>query len=230
MKRFILFCMVVALFAGQASADLYYMDTSTAADLGQLSVGGTSAEDTAVLNYVGYNPGGSGDKISGTQDFYGSTSGMYYNVGFAAYLQDTGGGLEGAPDGDAWMKIGLLDSSTALGALISASDTYAGFALPVSNDNNSGWMYKLYVDTTGGYYESASWTPLGADVHVLLTLEFGADVDFGTLEDIGFIVGFEGQALNHEDTSHTSVVPVPAAVILGMLGLGVAGIKLRKYA
>jgi len=33
-----------------------------------------------------------------------------------------------------------------------------------------------------------------------------------------------------ENQSHLYLVPVPAAVLLGMLGLGVAGIKLRKYA
>lgn len=35
---------------------------------------------------------------------------------------------------------------------------------------------------------------------------------------------------SHGEWSHVTVTPVPAAVILGILGLGVAGIKLRKYA
>jgi len=35
---------------------------------------------------------------------------------------------------------------------------------------------------------------------------------------------------SYSDDFHVSLVPVPAAVILGMLGLGAAGWKLRKFA
>jgi len=52
-----------------------------------------------------------------------------------------------------------------------------------------------------------------------------------------FILGWESGGLNGDFAdfvvmveSITTIVPVPAAVILGILGLGVAGIKLRKYA
>jgi hypothetical protein len=36
--------------------------------------------------------------------------------------------------------------------------------------------------------------------------------------------------MRYEGTMQMTIVPVPAAVVLGMLGLGAAGIKLRKYA
>ena len=221
MKRSILFCIVVGLFAGSASADFYTMDVPTADDLTYVDV---SAGDTATLKYIGYNDGtDSSDYIAGPQSSYGGEHPMYYAVGFAAFLEDTG-----TTDGAAWMKFGLTDVSdlTTLGS-------FEGFYLPIANDNNSGWQYKLYVETTGDDYISDDWTPIDEGMYTTLYLDFFTDnteIDFGTLEGIGFLVGFADKSNSYSDTLHTSVVPVPAAVILGILGLGVAGIKLRKYA
>ena len=50
----------------------------------------------------------------------------------------------------------------------------------------------------------------------------------GPVTEFGFKLEYQG--IHGSDNFRISVVPVPAAVILGILGLGIAGIKLRKYA
>ena len=66
-----------------------------------------------------------------------------------------------------------------------------------------------------------------------------ANLDPGTWTDNEFVLAFEDKASDYSDGDYQDFVvmvesvlpvPVPAAVILGILGLGVAGLKLRKYA
>ncbi|MFZ2147477.1 MAG: hypothetical protein WAV28_09665 [Sedimentisphaerales bacterium] len=222
MKRILLVVLVVCLLAGQASADMYTMDVATAIQLRDIS---TSWSDTTgggynYLKWVGYNPGTSADRVYGS-GAYGET--MFYAVGFAADLTDLD------DDGVASVKIGVAGGAGSL-----PTGTYDGFYLPISNDNDDNYKYKLYVDdATTGYYESASWTSLSADTQTTLILDLtqpgDGGLDFSNLNDIGFIVQIYGMA-GVSDTFHTSIVPVPGAVILGILGLGVVGWKLRKYA
>ena len=64
---------------------------------------------------------------------------------------------------------------------------------------------------------------VGADPYVYLYSEFGFDA--------GADAGPEEWAVRMiAETTTGTVVPVPTAVLLGMLGLGVAGLKLRKFA
>ena len=67
--------------------------------------------------------------------------------------------------------------------------------------------YDLYASTIPGDY---FWPSTGKFI-----------LSYGPLQDINMgIVGDD----------KLTVTPVPGAVLLGMLGLGVAGLKLRKYA
>lgn len=216
MKRFLLISVVLALFAASASADMYVMDRDTAALLYDVSWPGTLSYQ---MKYVGDNPGGTLDKIYGSELVYGAT--MEYLVGFAGNITvDTTGGNQFAS-----VNIGL-------GPDVDLSGEYDGFVLPLSNDDQQVWEYKLYVNTTGPDYLSDSWTTLTGGTQTTLVLPFNALVDFSTLTDIGFIIQFNvastGGGTNYSDDFHTSVVPVPGAVLLGLLGLGVAGWKLRK--
>ena len=217
MKHILLFALVVGVLAGQASAAPYVMDKTTAAGLLDVTWSDATTPSDNILKYVGYNPGTLADRIAGASLSYNET--MLYEIGFSGNLTDNTGDLT------AWVNIGLANSPTELATVPGSFDS---FSLAISNDNNQGWQYKLYVQSNKSYLESFIWTPIGADSVDYLTLDL-TGFDFGTsLVDIGFIVKLPTGTL--DDTFHTSVVPVPAAVILGILGLGVAGIKLRKYA
>lgn len=218
MKRFLLFCMVVGLLAGQASADMYQMDTTTAKDM--LQIGSVSAGDLGALEYVGYNDGQSlADEVWGTTwNYYGAGT-MFYSVGFSGSLFDND------DSGLAQLTIGL--STPGL------SGNYAGFMLPLANDNDDIWQYRAYVkvgDSTT-YSDSGIWTDLGPGEFTTLIVNFSTGINFNTVTGIGFEIRWN-RSLNDTsgDIFSTSVVPVPAAVLLGILGLGVVGLKLRKYA
>jgi hypothetical protein len=223
MSLVVMCCAVLCVVSATAMAD-YTMDIPTAAQLYAVSWSqGNNAENS--MYYIGYKPGALADRISGTYSSYGAY--MEYAVGFAGHLQIMDGGQFAS------VKIGLGPNNTLAGI-------YDGFQLPISNDNNQIWEYKLYAETAGDttYYESPNWTPLIAGTQATLTLAFGEDVNFEDLIDIGFIIQFNknttglvnGEPSNIGDDFHTSVVPVPGAVLLGLIGLCAAGLKLRKFA
>ena len=224
MKRTLFLALVVvAVFSAQASADFYYYFTETKA--AEMTFLATSPGDALTNTYIGTYPGGSGEKLFGTEVSYGDT--MTQLVGFSGNLKDNSGDFE------AIQTIGLgslNESGTSLDLV--PDETYVdGFQLLIANDNNQGWSYRTYVWVIGNStrYET-DWTTLIADTQTNLILSTGY-IDFHEVCGIGFEVKWTyepGGSIG--DDFHTSVVPVPAAVILGMLGLGVAGIKLRKYA
>lgn len=228
MKRILLLTVVVGLLAGQASADLYSFDLSAAASLRQVSIseGGTG------LTYVGYTPGTAlVNKIAGSDNFYGATHPMYYSVGFTGQIKDLSG------DAVSSMLIGITDAiNYNVFASIQAAGSFDGFSLRIANDNDDTWQYKLWVDTDAGVgieYETA-WTPavpgLASPGQIALTLTF-PEIDFSHLTGIGFGIQFNRDGNPGDgDEFHTSIVPVPAALLLGLLGFGAAGLKLRRFA
>lgn len=215
MKRFLLFALVVGLFAGQASAAMYEMDATTALGLSPIT---TSAGDGFTLKYIGSNPGtAAGDKEAGSDPIYGET--MLYAVGFTGDLSDFSLNLSAS------QTFGL--STAEIGVL--PVGPFTGFVLPISNDDNQGWNYRTFVTTSTTYY--SPWGLLAADTTGAFTTALMPETDFSTLTGIGFEIKWiysAGDSIG--DTFHTSVVPVPGAILLGMLGLSVAGIKLRKFA
>ena len=224
MKRFLLFALVVGLFAGQASAGMYEMDAADALNLRDVTWSDTTVGGSNILKYVGSNPGtAAGDRVYGTSSVYGKP--MYYDVGFLGNLEDISG------DGYASVLIGAKANTNGVLDTIKALGSFDSFGMPFSNDNDDSWQYKLYVDTTGGNYATPWSASLSSGGTTYLTLAFVGDVNFNTLTDIGFGIRLDTAASgNVSDDFHTSVVPVPGAVLLGMLGLSVAGLKLRKFA
>ena len=221
MKRFLLFTLLVGLLAGQASAAMYHMITPTAIDLRAVTF--YNDDGSGNLGWVGYNDGTAfptdqtGTRVFGSGD-YGQ--GMQYKVGFRGLLVDDSLGtpFPSVDIGAAANTNGVLDALKGLGS-------FDGFSLYIANDNDDTWEYKLYTDFGATKYRSISWTSLSLDTNTLLTLSF-PNTAFSGLTDIGF----EIRATKDTDVFHTSVVPVPGAILLGMLGLSVAGIKLRKFA
>ena len=221
MKRFILFTLIVGLLVVPAKAGLFDIDVDTAEEFRPQNFSDPLGVDA--VNYIGYKPGGGGDLIYGSGTYQNLI--MQYDVGFYGNLA-----LDDSVDNFASAFLGV-DPSTITGLT-----GYDGMSLAISNDNQQIWEVALYA-LDGGTYTSpdyitgfSSLAPLGK---TKLTLNFGG-TDIAALDEIGFIVRFNtattGGNISTADDFHVSVVPVPAAVILGLLGLSVAGLKLRKHA
>ena len=217
----------ICLSSAPAMADPYMMNATTAAGMRQLSI---SAGDIGFSYYVGYNPGDLADRVFGLYSEYGAT--MNLDVGFTGNLVDNDG------SDSAIAQIGLVNLTLPGGvptySPLGLSGNFDGFKLPISNDdNNDTWRYQAYVtvgDTLTPTYFSG-WSTLASGTETDLLVSFSS-IDFATVTGIGFNIEWK-PSLNGGDLSdeyHTSVVPIPAAVLLGILGLGVVGIKLRKYA
>jgi hypothetical protein len=217
MKKKIMFLAFLScMITTPVLADMYYqMDPTTAYGMTQLAVSDSTTQN--YLSYVGYNTGASPDLL------YGDT--MTYMVGFSGHLQETTG------DDSAIITIGLgtLDGSGTL----SLSGTHDNFLLPISNDNNQIWRFQAYVWVNGDSSPLVSgWEQLVSEEQTNLIVST-TGLDYSTVSGIGFMIEWK-PSINGNSTSddfHASVVvPTPAAVILGILGLGAVGIKLRKYA
>jgi len=79
-------------------------------------------------------------------------------------------------------------------------------------------------DADGTANQVTMYGPENYDIGEVLTVKFGVGVDLDTL-----FGGVDNQTLLGGEVKG-QVVPVPAAVLLGFLGLGAAGLKLRKFA
>jgi hypothetical protein len=218
MKRNILLAILaVGLFAGQAFADMWEVDKDTAllftdyvVTQGSLS-NSLSVYDSPTSKYFGTGP-----------DMYGPMSGQ---VGFY-------GGLAGdAIPGTAIMEIFFE------GALGLDGAGYDGISCYFQNDDQSIWSFQLFYVTAEGEHASA-WAELGGlGGSKVLTASAGAPggLDLEDIEKIGFrVMGTDmgGASQGHpsySDDFHVSIVPVPGAILLGLLGLGAAGVKLRRF-
>lgn len=201
MKRVLLTVLVVGLLASQASAGLYVLDRDTAGLFTQQNTPNTANQLYLSID----NPGSS----TSAQNFnvdpinwteYGAT--MKYAVGFVGNLAAT-----------QVMKIGLV------GDMPKNDGSFDTFEMAVANDdNNDPWNVALYVNGTVG-----SFTTIAPGGTAYLSLNFT-----GPVSSFGFEV--DDPATSGSDNFHISVVPIPAAFLLGILGLGAAGIRLRKFA
>ena len=227
MKRFLLFTLLIGLFAVQADAAMWEVDRNTA--LGMVSwtqlQGGSPLTDANPANDIVavYDKwtkiDGIGPAIYGGSDSSGPL--MSGSVGFVA-------GIYGNTS-PGWAELEIYDSSLAL-----AGDDYTGIQMYFQNDNNSRWYVQLFYEATSGNAASSyvPVAPQGGDV--VLSTAAVADLDLDDITKIGFrIKGYmAGGDINPSlsDNFHVSVVPVPGAILLGILGLSAAGIKLRRFA
>lgn len=212
-KLAILSLIILVISALPASADMYEMDRDTAALLTVQSH--SDAEGTHTTYYVGYNPGAPGDLILGSGHYAAE---MNYAVGFYGNLQTD-------------YQEDIASVYWGLGPNHGLTGEYEGFILPISNDNQQVWEFMAYVVTDAGTFRSNPVVSLTGQ-QTTTTLALNQAFDFADVLDIGFIVQFNkattGEGTNSSDDYHVSVVPVPAAMLLGLLGLGTAGMRLRR--
>jgi hypothetical protein len=215
MKRFILICIVVGLFAGQASAAMYELNKTTARQFRQTAV---SSGDIGNLGLVISNLGVVDYWDTTVPSTYGSINPMMGIVGYVGSLGDN------TQDNSAMIMIGTTSAGVVTG-------TFNGFRSYVANDNDDPWDVALWVgDGTVAGSTFSSFTTLGGGADTWINYVIGS-TDFSTLQ-LGLAIrgDFSGTQPSNPDVFHVSVVPAPAAVLLGILGLGVAGLKLRKHA
>ena len=220
MKRFLLFTLVIGLFAVQADAALWDLDAPAARAFTQLSTNSAVYELQLVID----NPGTVGsttylekagffgaDGDVGTNDaIYGDT--MVNAVGFAGSSSNI---FNLGDDPELWLGKALDGEFAALDTL----------RIAVSNDNDDIYEYTAWysADDLATIVQGAPLV-LSADTHGAVSVVTGAVVThFGLTLELD-------STESTPDTFHTSLVPVPGAVLLGMLGLSVAGLKLRRFA
>ena len=108
------------------------------------------------------------------------------------------------------------------GELGLTGQSYNGFDLFLANDNDDPWMVTLFVQGL------TSLTPvnLGPGTGQNFAWDFGQSIMLAADTFIGFKLE---SSISRTDVFHVSAVPLPVGVVLGVLGLGVAGLKLRKF-
>ena len=223
MKRFLLFTLVIGLFAVQADAALWQLDAPTARMFTQLSANSAPYELQLVIDspgtlgsttYLENNAGffGADNNVATNDATYGDT--MQYQVGFAGSLSNVVS--TGTADPEVWI-------GKALAGEFVSGDT---LVIPIANDNDDNYTYTAWYFATGdaSITQGVPSLSLGKDTTGVVSV-----ITAGVVTHFGFTIELDpGEST--PDTFHTSVVPVPGAVLLGILGLSAVGIKLRKHA
>ncbi len=212
MKRIVLFSLIVGLLAVQADAALYQLDASTARQFTQLSTNSAAYDLQLVID----NPGTAGsttyvdDGFHGSPAAYGDT--MQYAVGFAG---STSNQVVSGVDPEIWI-------GKSFAGEFAVSDT---LRIDIANDNDDTYTYTAWysTDSLGTIVQGTSLTLTEDTVGSVSVVVGGAPTHFGYTLELDPLA-------STPDAFHTSVVPVPGAVLLGFLGISVAGVKLRKYA
>jgi hypothetical protein len=212
MKHCMLPFVVVLVLAAAAPADLFYEDFG-----GDLSAwvgqgGNPSAHHGAivsdplnstnkVLTFTQTNLGGD---IFATAAGFDLASGQQYIVSFKYLGYDPGGG--GTP-GDLGGYAGISAGFPGSHFWYYGTGSVSG-ASPVLVDDGQ-WHSYSYTFTT----------PLSIGNHIHLMFEDFYATGYGLLNNAGDVY-----------FDDISLVPVPGAVLLGILGLGAVGVKLRRFA
>jgi hypothetical protein len=209
--------LLVAWLVGQAPASPFTLDKYDATLLRQVSISDvghliTVADSDGVVHWT-----------DGTFPLYGAS--MQGVVGYLGRLYDS--------DGDSLASIRIGAMGTAALGDIQTAGSYDGFRSFFANDDDDPWGVRLYMEAGGTSY-SSGFVMLPSGASSILTLDFGATIDFAQVRDIGFEVQghfVPGSKPSNPDFFHISVapvsvpvpIPVPGAGLLSLLGVGIVG-------
>ena len=153
--------------------------------------------------------------------------------------------IDGVLDYDSFLSLGFEGFGTFDGPYTVRFDLGASYNLTDFNLwNNAGYLYNDGEGVNAfalNFFDSSmadvgSYSGNAADILNKQTFTLVASdvkvVDFTVISNHFVSSGFpDRQYVDFYEVSFEgAVVPVPGAILLGMLGLGVAGIKLRKHA
>lgn len=204
-KLITLICVAVCLSSSAAFADIYELTRDDALAMTNIiqdeDDGGTIVGGLTI--YDGYSP------------MYGPMSG---DVGFTAQLWDSD---------DDYVAIAKVYFTESI-----PGSPHDGITSYFENDDDDIWSVQMFYVIDDVEYNSGDFVELAAGQSTYLTI-MGAvetdDIDEYGFRVMGLMTGTDGNP-SQGDAFHISVVPVPGAVLLGMLGLAAAGVKLRKFA
>lgn len=162
---------------------------------------------TASFNYSSWNLGGTLEDVLFHMSISNVTAATAEGSGWFTIKDIQGDTISGNLGGD-WVKagtggvfIGSLSNVTYTAAVNNTFDGHSGSASMIFTNSPPPWNGTLVeLSAGGGWFRTTGTSP---------TLRC-FDVTGGSID--------------------ATVVPVPAAFLLGLLGMGVAGVKLRKFA
>jgi len=233
-----------AFLAGDARADLYTYDFTRITDNSMdqngdpvdgsswfsLEVSSTENENEAMFKFLNVAPSGEGElgSLSAITSVYFFDGVLLSNGGAAvSYSDATGVSFTEVPASEADTMPGFNgDSTRVFSADADPPPTQGGSGYAV---HTGEWLGILFTLDEGVTFTDViqSINISGSTTQVPGTLQIGIHVQG--------LPGFtddgpgDGNWLPDEASDSFVLVPVPAAVLLGMLGLGAAGLRLRKY-
>ncbi len=245
MKRIALITAICAFVAVPASADLVYvmgnshtMVTNARNNLTALGHTVTFGGGTALTDYSGY------DQVwdlrynvnLGAAD--ATAMGNFMAGGGRMYLTGEHNGFDGSRNTSLQNFIGAVGAGpvtlTGSTGSVNQSITAAGQIVNSPNTFSSVRYNAARVISTSGQGFVVTETAAGTNQGSLIGWDFG---DIVGSPSARMLVGFDIEIFNSTNgqdwtenmaTYLGAPVPVPGAVLLGMLGLSVAGVKLRK--
>lgn len=153
--------------------------------------------------------------LGGSIDYIGG----YWNASNGARSLDLNGNAQGGVE----QSINTVIGNTYMVSYDLASNTVGSPTIKYLNVNATGTSTQTVsfsFDKTGHTQSNMGW--------VTESWTFVADDTITKLQFISSITGAYGPALDNVRVENMSVVPVPGAFLLGLIGMGIAGLKTRK--